>query len=223
MATPYSIDGQFIPPSISGITTGIDLVRHTFVASTVANLKALGNGIRSDRSLAYVSAAGGSNWRFDAASTAADSTDNLVLTPTNGTGRWLRIDKTITMKIAVGFGTASAAVLYTVPAGFTLAVQEVAWEIATSFTGGSSSAIGISSGNTLYATKGDLLGGAVGSVAAEITSTIKHTAEPVGATFAAAPFTAVLDPTDTILFDRITSVFTAGAGFVRITVTLIEA
>ncbi len=220
---PYSINGQFIPPGIAGIQTGVGLTRHTFVAATIANLQGLNIGIRDDGALAFVEAAGGSHWRFDAASAAADTTSTLVLTPTAGTGRWLRTDKTVTTKIAVAFGTADEAVLFTVPVGFTLAVQEAAWEIGTSFTGGSSSAIGLSSSNTNYATQGDILGGAVGSVAAEITSTIKHTATPRGATFTATPFTCVLEAADTVIFDRITSVFTAGAGFVRMTLTQIEA
>ncbi len=221
MATPYDITGQFVPPSRVGIATGVDLMRHTFVAATIANLSAVDNGVRSDGALAYVEAAGGSNWRFDADSTAADTTNTLVITPDAGTGRWLRIDKTVTTKIAVAFGTVDTAVLFTVPAGVTLAVQEAAWEISTSFTGGTASAIGLSSSNTNYATQGDILGGAAGSVLANLTLAIKHASSPRGATFTATPFSCVLDAADTVIFDRITSAFTAGVGSVRLTMTQI--
>src|SRR3954466_4354256 len=61
----------------------------------------------------------------------------------------------------VDFNKADAAVLFTVPsapAGLRLQVTRCFWEVTTPFTGGASSAIGLSSSNASYNTKGDLLG-----------------------------------------------------------------
>lgn len=115
----------------------------------------------------------------------------------------------VTVKVAISKDNADADVLYTVPAGHRLRLARSYWHVTTPFTGGSSSAIGLSSSNAAYATKGDLLGGGSGDVAAGLTAGFKGTA---GAKMGAnAP--VVLEPGDTVKFDRITSIFTAGAGF----------
>lgn len=209
--------GRFVPPIRVNVAADVDLVRHTYVADTVALLKGLKAGIREEGQIALVTS-NGSRWRFSAASTAVDTTNNFVLTPTAGTGRWLRTDQTVMMKLAIAFGTADAATLFTVPAGFTLKLTELFFEVTTNWAGGSSSAIGVSSADAPHSTQGDLLGGAAGTVAAELTTTIGYTGENVGANLAAAPFVAVLVATDTIRFDRITSAFTSGVGFVHVLV-----
>ncbi len=218
----YDKQNRYIQPPRVNVAADVDLLDGVYVADTVAAMKGIPADIRAEGREALVTADGG-HWRFSAASTAADTTDNFVLTPTAGDGRWLRTDQTVAMKIAIAFGTADAATLFTVPTGFTLRLQEPFFEITADWTGGSSSAIGISSADAPHSTQGDLLGGAAGTVAAEITAAIKYTGENRGVSFTAAPFMAVLVATDTIRFDRITSAFTAGTGFVHVIANQIVA
>lgn len=166
--------------------------------------------------------ADGSLWRFVAASTAGEDTNKeLVIAPAAGTGRWLAADKHKTLKLAIGFGTADGAALLAVPAGFALRLAGFPfWEVTTSFAGGSSSAIGLSTSVTGYETKGDLLGGAAGDVEAALTAGVRagtlggELDDHVG-------FQALaLVEDDEIQFDRVTSVFTSGAGFARVPVAI---
>lgn len=126
-----------------------------------------------------------------------------------------------TLTIPFTFATADAAVLYTVPSGYRMQIVDATWEPTVSFTGGAASAIGLKSSNAGYATAGDLLGGAAGDVAAGLTAVpatpFKRT---VGAKIAAGVW---LIAADTIIFNRITSAFAAGAGNVHIFYRLIPA
>jgi len=123
------------------------------------------------------------------------------------------------LTIPVDFNKADAAVLYTVPTGLRLQVTRCFWEVTTPWTGGTSSAIGLSSSNANYNTKGDLLGGASGDVAAGLTAGFKGT----NGAKTASQGIVVLVAGDTIRFDRITSAFTAGAGNVHICVQFVPA
>ncbi len=204
---------QFVPPT-RVIATGITLVRHTLAAGTKAQLKALKADLREDGQEVIVTA-DRSKWVFVAANTAVDTTENLVLTPDAGTGAWLRADTVAHLKLAIAFGTADAATLFTVPAGFRLELEKVFWEVTADWTGGTSSAIGISSADAPHETQGDLLGGAAGDIAATLVAASGELQGTIGVSYSAAPLLAVLEATDTIRFDRITSAFTAGAGFVH--------
>lgn len=118
------------------------------------------------------------------------------------------------LKLAISYTTADAEVLYTVPTGLTIGMYMAgAWEVTTAFTGGASSAIGISSSATGFSTKGDLHGGASGDLAAALAVGMRR-----GTAGAKAGATAlvVLPGGSTIRFDRIASAFTAGAGFVHL-------
>lgn len=132
------------------------------------------------------------------------------------------------LKLAFSFANADASVLYTIPTlvngASALKIDSAFWEVTTSFTGGASSAIGVSSTNTRYATKGDILGGASGDVLATLVSTNKYVPGTVGAKFTAAATTGkiYLVAGDVIRFDAITSLFTAGAGFVHLDCTYID-
>lgn len=132
------------------------------------------------------------------------------------------------LKLPIAFGTADAAVLFTVPTltngAAAVKIDSLFWEVTTSFTGGSSSAIGVSSSNTRYSTKGDLLGGASGDVLATLVSTNTYVPGTLGAKYAAAATTGkiFLVAGDTLRFDRITSAFTAGAGFVHVDLTFVD-
>lgn len=164
----------------------------------------------------------GSLWRFVAASTAASdgASKQLVVVPAAGTGRWIRADKSFALKLAIGFGTADAAALFTVPVGFCLRLTGMPfWDIVTGFTGGASSAIGISA-SAIATTKGDLLGGAAGDVAATLVAgSIPGTIGPKIDTLAEIQ-AFLLKAGDAVRFDRITSVFTAGAGFAVLPVVI---
>lgn len=202
------------------IQAGVSLVRGgNLVATTKALLKAIPAALRFE-GLEAVVTADRSRWIFSEASTVADSTDHLVMTPSAGSGRWLRLDKQVQLKIAIGFAHADAATLFTTPVGFRLALRRLTWEITTGFSGGSSSAIGVSSGTAPHSTKGDLLGGAAGDVAATLVAGA-FIPGTVGADFASngAPFLAA---STTLRFDRITSAFTAGAGFVHVLADVID-
>ena len=214
----FDANGQYVREH-RPLTSTVSLHENVLHATTKAGLKALPSDLRFTGMQAVVTA-DRSRWVFDGSSTVSDSTDTLVMTPDAGTGRWLRMDKRVQIKAAIGFGTADAAVLFTTPVGFRLALARLWWEVTTGFTGGSSSAIGVSSGTAPHETKGDLLGGATGDVAATLVAgaCIPGT---VGADFASngQPFLAA---GTTLRFDRITSVFTAGAGFVHALADVID-
>lgn len=129
----------------------------------------------------------------------------------------------VNLKLPFTFATADAAVLYTVPTGMILLLTHVFWEITADLTGGASSAIGVSSSAAPHTTKGDLLGGAAGDVAAALTAAIGFTQGTIGVSFSAAPKLVVLPASATIRFDAITSAFTAGAGNVRAVGVLLPA
>lgn len=122
-------------------------------------------------------------------------------------------DSRFALKLAIGSGTADAAMLYTVPTGKRLLIERTLFEVTTAFTGGTASAIGLSSSQAPHETKGDLLGGSGGDVAATLVAGV--TGGTIGASFGSNGV-VLLEAGATILFDRITSAFTAGAGFVHV-------
>lgn len=170
--------------------------------------------VQADRSL----------WWFDDDLTTSDTTGELLASPDAGTGRWVRVDKAFTLKLPFTYATTDNANLFTVPEGFCLRLAGFPyWEIDVAMTGGSSSAIGISTDVTGYDTSGDLLGGASGDVAATL-----------GAGIAAGTLGGELDDHvgfqallleegQHIQFDRITSAFTAGSGKVCLPVIVAVA
>ena len=117
------------------------------------------------------------------------------------------------LALPFAFGTADAAALFTVPSNGRLHIHRAFWEIATGFTGGASSAIGLSSDDTSANTKGDILGGASGDVAATLVAGIKG--GTLGAKFGSNGV-IVLASGKEIRFDRITSAFTAGVGIAHV-------
>lgn len=171
--------------------------------------------VRTDNSL----------WRFDSSSSvSADGADELVIVPTAGSGRWIRADKTCTLKLPIAYTTADAAALCTVPTGMILRLAGMPyWEVTTGFTGGTNSAIGLSA-SAIATTKGDLLGGASGQLTAVLgTAGVKPgTVGPLIDTFAEQQ-AFLLVAADYLRFDRIASVYTAGAGFVCVPVNIATA
>ena len=130
-------------------------------------------------------------------------------------GNWVRNGGEIWyLRLPISYATADAEVLYTVPTGMTISFSGCFWEVTTAWTGGSSSAIGISSSLAPHDTAGDIHGGASGDVLATLTVGFKR--GTLGVSFSAAPNCCVLTAGATVKFNRITSAFTAGAGFIHL-------
>lgn len=164
-----------------------------------------------------------SEWIFHASSTAADASGNLVQTPTAGSGRWLRRDKVVALTLPFTFATADAAVLFTTPVGCKLKVREAWWDVAVDLAGGASSAIGVHASPTGWTTKGDILGGAGGDVAAGLVASNTRMQGTIGAKVTTYTLgRLILVAADTLLFDRITSVFTSGSGNVRVLCDVVQ-
>ena len=190
--------------------------------ATLAALKALsdlgdlvhGNEVTVD--------ADGSKWRFHSSS-ALTGDDILVATPDAtayaSAGRWLRAVGRTTLYLPFSFATADGATLLTVPTGCILKLDSAHWKITADMTGGSSSAIGIDS--SVDTTAGDLLGGSGGDVAAALTAGVK--AGTVGTVMDtdAELHSKLLPAAATVRFQRITSAFTAGSGYVGLVVDII--
>jgi hypothetical protein len=115
-----------------------------------------------------------------------------------------------TVKVAINKDLADGAKIFTVPAGCRVRLSRGYWHNTTPWTGGASSTIGLSSDNASYNTEGDLLGGAGGDAAANLGAGFKG--GTVGAKMANNG-AVVLEPGDSVLFNKITSAFTAGEGF----------
>lgn len=196
-----------------------DLMMGLVGVATIAALKALDATQTNDGAMYRVAAAGGQQlvYKYVAAS-ALTGDDLLVLAPADGraAGRFVFVGSYIDLSFAVDHTTADAAVLYTVPTGFQLQVGVPWWHVDTSFTGGASSAIGLSSSNAGLSTAGDLLGGASGDLAATLASTGPYAQGTVGAKIGKPA--ALLVAGDTIKFNRIASNFTAGAGSAHVPV-----
>lgn len=193
-----------------------------FVTQRVATLAALKAFAAEDRIDGMVVSLNSDNsrWKYSLSSTVTGD-DVLVVSPTDTSGRWIRADKFVDITAAVTKDTADAAVIYTVPTGFRLLLDVPFHNVTTSWTGGSSSAIGCSSSNAGLSTKGDLLGGAGGDVAAGLLSTGAYAKGTVGAKIGKPG--AVLIAGETVIFDRITSAFTAGASTIHVPVHVLLA
>jgi hypothetical protein len=162
----------------------------------------------------------GVNTYYYHSTSALTGDDIFVVAPTTGAGRYLLAPGAgFDIAVAIAFGTADAAILATVPTGARLMIGRNYWEVTADFTGGSSSAIGLSSSATGFSTKGDLLGGSGGDVAATLVASAVYAPGTVG-----AKSPSILKAASTVRFDRITSAFTAGTGFAHIVgVTLANA
>lgn len=157
--------------------------------------------------------ADGSEWYWHATS-ALTGDDILVATPAAApaAGRWLRCPGHVVLECPIGYGTADGATILTIPTGAAFKLHGAHWRITTGFTGGSSSAIGIAS--SISATAGDILGGASGELTAAI-GTAGRKAGTIGPLVDTETElqTQLYAAAGTFTFERITSVYTAGAGF----------
>ena len=167
-----------------------------------------------------------SQWIYD--KNCALAGDNVfVATPADNpaTGRWLRKCGQVDIALPFTFATVDAAVLLTLPTGVRMKIKDLYWKVTTSFTGGTTPAIGVSSTKTGFTTKGDLLGGASGELTAALVSTgvqgiVPGTIGPKLDTVAELK-AAMWLAGDDFRFDRIASAFTAGVGEVHIVADLL--
>ncbi len=163
---------------------------------------------------------GRADFIFDPNSSASDALEQMVLTPTAGTGRWLRYQKSFDLKAAIGFALADNATLVTVPVGFLISTVRPFLEIVTQFAGGTNAAIGVSASVVPFSTAGDIIGGAGGELTAALTAGMRG---KLGTALAAAlagtgqPFT--LAAGGILKWNKIVDSFTSGAGFLHVPVT----
>lgn len=152
--------------------------------------------------------------------TSTLTADDIFVVQATGvtTGRWLLATGEMSLvPLTVAFGTADLAVLATLPTNSQVIVGAGYWSVDVAFTGGTSSAIGLSSSNTNYNTAGDVLGGSGGDVLAALTAGSVKMAT-VGTKVARGVH---LVGGNTIIFNRITSAFTAGSGRAVLPITVI--
>lgn len=192
-------------------------ILHALTGISAAQLTAL----RPNQRFAGMPAsiADGRRYVWDATSVLAASAP-LILAADDApsAGRWLlEPGQEVQLTLAVDESTADAAVLYTVPVGAALLPLHAWWAVTTSFTGGSSSTIGASSDATGLSTKGDLIGGAAGSLAAALTAGSYRGDKGV----AIGNPDAVIAAGEVIRHDLITSDFTAGAGSLQVMARLL--
>jgi hypothetical protein len=190
---------------------------------TLAQLKA--HSARHADQLARVVDAGRAEeeYAFRSASVLTGD-DKLVIAPTVGTGRWVRKPGQALIVCPFGFATADNAPLLVTPAGCYWRLNFIHWLVSVGFTGGASSAIGVTSSKTNFTSNGALLGGAGGDVAATLVASAAPIFGTIGADFdtLAKQRSAVFGPADEIRLKRIVSAFTAGAGSVVLDVTILQ-
>lgn len=112
--------------------------------------------------------------------TVDDASNLLALRPTAiasaaTAGRFVAEGPDLIMGIPFAASAADAAVLFTTPTGVKLHILDLWWDMDVNAAGGSSSAIGISSGKTGFTQKGCLLGGRGGDVAATLAAAASPT------------------------------------------------
>jgi hypothetical protein len=165
---------------------------------------------------------GPSRFRFVAGATAVDATAQLILNPIVGSasGQWQCVDPFFVLQFnsnTITSALANNATLFTVPTGYRIAPVRFVLEVGTSWTGGTNSAIGISSDNAAYNTAGDLFGGAGGNVAADLTTGgFRGTnGTKMAAMYATQP-PVVLVAGNVMRWNRIVDAFAAGNGVLSV-------
>jgi len=164
-------------------------------------------------------------WVYDTSvDVSADEAEELQIEPTAGSGTWLRVDKSFVAKIPISYANTDGEAVWTIPESWALRLTGMPyWEVTTGFTGGSSSAIGISTNITGYTTGGDILGGASGDVAATLVAGIATGTIGGELDDTAGLHDLLLEEDSELQYDRITSAFTAGADYVCVPVAVAKA
>jgi hypothetical protein len=188
------------------------------------------NSVDADRTLAQAQALTASDWsgtinvggktlRWVAASLANDSTSQLAIRPTAlglaDPGRFEVFGTTTIVGDPVTAATANGTVMFTVPAGFTLLITPRCWwSNSIAWTGGTAAAIGAASSASAYSTAGDLQGGAGGDLTAAM-GTGYRAGSAIGTKLASGGL-VILTGGDTVIFNKLVSTYTAGAGVLNI-------
>lgn len=176
-----------------------------------AAMDALGPNARSDGQI-RLNIATQQRWVYVSAATAVDTSGLLFRKPADNpaTGGWCLMPGEVDIAMPFGFATADAVSLVTMPVNCIFMPLEFYFEITTGLVG--AGAIGMSSAKANYNTKGDLLGGATGDVAATLVvgNPILGT---VGTKWASlANKRAIWKAGETFRYDRVSGTNTAGAG-----------
>lgn len=218
----WNSGGEAIPPR-GGRRPSLRDILNPLSGLTVAEAKALPSDEYIDG--ARMATVDGRSWKYNAASAIVSDGDQLVIVPTGfATGRWLHEagGRAVDLVLPISAATADAAILWTCPVGATFLIEDLAWEVLVSFTGGTTPAIGVSSSNktapTNWTTKGDLLGGAAGELTAALVASNAVFGGTVGTDMdtVAKRRGAIWKAGDTLRFDRIADVFAAGSGNVHV-------
>lgn len=204
---------KYFPPQIIADTNELQAFDGDKIRpDSVVRLK---NGVNQQ---GYV---GPSTFRFVAGGAAADATAQLIINPAVGSasGQWQCVDPFFVLywnSNIITSALANNATLFTVPAGYRIAPLRFVLEVGTSWTGGTNSAIGISSDNAAYSTAGDLMGGAGGNVAADLTTGgFRGTnGTKMAAMYATQP-PVILVAGNVIRWNRIVDAFAAGNGVLQ--------
>jgi len=145
--------------------------------------------------------------------------DLFVIAPDEGPGRYLLAPGfPFDLSIAVTYAKADAAVLATAPTSSVIELARSYWEVTTNWTGGTSSAVGVSLDTAPANTQGDVLGGAGGDVAATLVASGGKLLGTIGAKVASG---ILLKGGVGVRWDRIVDAFTAGAGNVHLRGTVL--
>jgi hypothetical protein len=207
---PTTKDGFHIQSGNRELVPGVfvSLLTGMLFATTKALLRALPADFRFEGLQAHV-LEDASNWVFDADGTEVDATHNLIMSPSAGSGRWMRTDSSCVLKIPFSFANTDDEVIFTVPAGFAFRLTAYPFlDIETAFTGGTDASFGISTNITGYTADGALVGV---SLLAAATAGVKPCT--IGAELPdLAHLHALLFIEDSAIeYNRVVSAFTAGA------------
>lgn len=194
----------------------ISLASPSLVAS-IADLKASYDGARLlDQHICQVANLNGTPARFRwTVGLAGTGDDQLLVTPTTGSasGRWLRADNFVSLKLPYTATQANNTTLITVPTGIVLGVVKTGLQIGTAFTGADTGSIGIDSNVSLNA--GGLgtktgTGGAVGTFAGVQGAEVN------------TPVNSYLKAGDVIRHNILVAGFTGGTGFWHVGCHLVQ-
>jgi hypothetical protein len=184
----------------------INLVSPSLVG-TIADLKTFNGANLFDQHLCAVSNLNGALATFRwTAGLAGTGDDQLLVTPTSGagSGRWLRADPFVSLKLPYTATQANNTTLLTIPTGIRFGVIKTGLEVGTVFTGVDTGSIGIDSNISLNAGG---LGTIVGTGAGAGTFAGVQGAEVI------TPLRSMLKAADIIRHNILVAGYTGGTGF----------
>ncbi len=211
------------------------IARPSIHSSDAASLALVDGGACFSQEIAFVTAISATApvpgiFRFVTGSASTDDNQSqLIVVPAvnAAAGRWARCDQKIDLILPFTFATADRATLYTNAAEHTLSLllDECLWETTAAFSGGVATRIALSvNSGPIADTTGNLMGGAAGDgIGTNPTLNDAQFWKPTAGlgTGAGAIAMVLRAAGDVILFNRVASVFTAGAGRAHVPCNLI--